>query len=182
MNDRSPLLDPLDDRLRQVEHPQRLTRPRQRRADHPGHVRRGQRLVLRHDRPRRPRELHGLGLALVEVLGELHRQRLAPRDVGHDREAPVLAHALGLVEQLHRGEAAAAREQLVGLVVVPGGADERRVQQAALLDRHGEVVDVGQRPDAHVHHRADLAQRRGHERVRAVREIGERRLAEVLGP
>jgi hypothetical protein len=31
----------------------------------------------------------------VEVLGELHRERLAPRDVVDEREAPVVARAVG---------------------------------------------------------------------------------------
>jgi hypothetical protein len=173
------LLHPLEDRPGEVEQLERLARPAQRRADQPRDVRGGEPLVLGHDRASRPRELHGLGLALVEVLRELHRQRLAPRDAADQREAPILPRALGLVEQLHRREAPAAREQLVGLVRVAGLAHERRVQQAALLDRHRELVDVGQRPDAHIHHRAHPRERHGDRGVRLGGGVRERRAAQV---
>jgi hypothetical protein len=117
---------------------------------------------------------------LVEVLGELHGQRLAPGDVLHEREAPVLTRAVRGVEQLHGGEPAPARQQLVGLGGVVRAADERRVQEARLLDRHGEVVDVGQPPDAHVDHRPHLRQRRPDDGVGLRGRPGQRRAAQVL--
>nr|WP_228431041.1 hypothetical protein [Baekduia soli] len=153
------LLDARHDRVGEVEQPQRLARPLQRRADQARDLRGRELRVLAHDGPRGAGELHGLGAALVEVLGELHRERLAARDVVDEREPP-LAVALGGVQELHRAEAAAAGQQLVGLVVLAGGSDERWVQQAGLLDGDRQLMEVRQRAGAHVDHRAHLSQAR----------------------
>ena len=172
-------LDALDDRLGQLQQPQRLARPRRRRADDPRHLGRRQRRILGHDQPRRARELHRLGLALMEVLGELHRQRLAPRDPLHEREAPVLARPLGLVDEPHRGQPALPGEQLVRLLVLARRAYQRRVQQAGLADRDRELVHVVKRAGAQVGHRPHLAHRRRDRALRLAGGIGHGRLAQV---
>ena len=80
----------------------------------------------------------------------------------------------------HRGQAALAGEQLVGLLVLAGRAHERRVQEPGLADRDGQLVQVLERAGAHVGHRPHLGERRGDRAVLLGGGVGERDAAQVF--
>ena len=87
---------------------------------------------------------------------------------------------VGVVEQLHRREPALAGEQLVRLLLLARLPHQRRMQQPGLADRDRQLVDVLQRPGAHVGHRAHVRERRRDRPVRLGGGLVQRRAPQVL--